>query len=100
MPELSTLITWIQSGEGRLIAAAVLFVVMWAVKSLPIVREHINTPRRKQAAAALLALAPAVWLMVEGAPPLEVVSTALGIVLAANGINTYRPSKAALPKAK
>lgn len=97
MPELTQLLQWAQSGEGRLIAAAVLFALMWAVKSVPLIRDHVNTPRRKQAANALIALTPAVYLMVEGAPPVEVLSTAITIALTANGINTYRPSKVKKP---
>lgn len=93
MPEVTQLIQWFTSGEGRLIAAALLFVAMWAVKRAPIVRDYINTPRRKQAANTLMAMAPAAWLMVEGAPPVEVISTALTIALSAKGINTLRPSK-------
>lgn len=98
MPDLSQLLQWTQSGEGRLIAAAVLFLAMWAVKRAPMVRDYINTPRRKQAANTLMALAPAVWLMVEGAPPVEVISTALTIALSAKGINTLRPSKSKAEK--
>ena len=100
MPELTQLIEWFMSGEGRLIAAALLFVAMWAVKHAPVVRDYINTPRRKQAANTLMAMTPAVWLMVQGVPPLEVVSTAITIALSAKGINTLRPSKSKAPDKK
>jgi hypothetical protein len=93
MPTLDQLLAWVQSGEGRLILAALLFLLMWAVKNVPYVKGLLTTPRRKQAASMLLALPPAVWLLVEGAPAVEVVSSALMIVLSANGLNTYRPSK-------
>ncbi len=93
MPDISQILQWAMSGEGRLIAAAMLFVAMWAIKSAPVVRDYINTPRRKQAANTLMAMGPAVWLMAQGAPPVEVVSTALTIALSANGLNTLRPSK-------
>lgn len=99
MPDLNTMLQWFQSGEGRLVAAALLFVLMWAVKNVPYVKGLLNTPRRKQAATVLLSLPPAVWLMVEGAPPVEVISTALGIALASNGLNTYRPTKSKPPEA-
>lgn len=95
MPDVTQLLQWAMSGEGRLIAAALLFIAMWAVKSLPFIKELINTPRRKQAANALMAMTPAAWLLVEGAPLVEVISTAVSIALMANGINTYRPSKSA-----
>jgi len=98
MPTTLQVIEWIQSGNGRLVVAAVLFVLMWAIKSLPWVRDKIlTTPRRKQIAAWLLMMPPAVWMIVEGAPWAEVVAAAVGIILAANGINTYRPSKAKPP---
>lgn len=85
---------WIQSGSGRLLLAALLFVAMWAVKMLPWVKAKIlTTPRRKQIAAWFLMLPPAVWMIVEGEPWPEVVAVSVGIILAANGINTYRPSK-------
>lgn len=93
MPSLTQLLQWTMSGQGRLVAAAVLFGAMWAVKSLPFIKKHLSTPRRKQAANALMAMAPAAWLIVEGAAPVEVLSTALTIALSANGLNTYRPSK-------
>ena len=98
MPDVTQLLQWAMSGEGRLIAAAALFVSMWAVKNAPIVRDFINTPRRKQAANTLMALAPAAWLLVQGAPPVEVVSTAITIALSAKGINTLRPSKSKAKK--
>jgi len=94
MPSLDQFVAWFSSGEGRLILAAGLFLLMWAVKNIPYVKGLLTTPRRKQAASVLLALGPAVWLIVQGAPAVEIVSTALGIVFAANGLNTYRPSKA------
>lgn len=95
MPELQELLEWALSGEGRLIAAAVLFLLMWALKHVPIVKTKLlTTPRRKQAASLFMAMAPAVWLLVEGAPPVEVISTAVMVALASNGLNTYRPSKA------
>jgi len=94
MPNTEQLVTWFSSGEGRLILVAVLFLLMWAVKNVPLVKGLLTTPRRKQAASVLLAMGPAVWLIAEGAPPIEVVASALGIVFAANGLNTYRPSKA------
>lgn len=93
MPTIDQLLEWFSSGEGRLILAALLFLLMWAVKNVPYVKGLLTTPRRKQAASVLLAMPPAVWLLVQGAPPIEIVSSALMIVFAANGLNTYRPSK-------
>ena len=100
MPDITQILNWFMSGEGRLIAAALLFVAMWAVKHAPIVRDYINTPRRKQAANTLMAMTPAAWLMVQGAPPLEVITTAGTIACSAMGINTLRPSKSKKPEPK
>jgi hypothetical protein len=94
MPEVAQLLEWFISGNGRLIAAAALFALMWGAKSLPLVSAHLTTPRRKQAVNALMAMAPAAWLIVQGAPWEEIAGEAILIALAANGINTYRPSKA------
>lgn len=93
MPEVSDLLKWVMSGEGRLVAAAILFLIMWGIKRSPILKDHINTPRRKQAANLVLAMAPAVYLLAEGAAPVDVLSTALTVALSAHGINTYRPTK-------
>lgn len=95
MPALSTIIAWLQSGHGRLIAAAVLFGLMWALKSVPWVKSNLlTTPRRKQLAVAFLATAPAVAMLSEAAPTSEVVATALTLFVGAMGINALRPSKA------
>lgn len=94
MPEPEQLISFLLSGEARLVASAILFALFAALKKVPAVRDRLlTTPRRKQAAAMFVAMAPAVWLLSEGAPWVEVVASAVGIALMANGINTYRPSK-------
>lgn len=94
MPTTIQIFEWVQSGDSRLLVAAALFAAMWAIKALPWVRSKIlTTPRRKQAATWFLMLPPAVWMIVEGSSWVEVVASAVGIILAANGINTYRPSK-------
>jgi hypothetical protein len=98
MFDITQLLNWFMSGEGRLVAAALLFTLMWAVKSLSALEPYLNTPRSKQAVNLLLAMTPAVWLMVEGASPVEVSATAIGIALSAHGINTLRPSKSKVAK--
>lgn len=95
MPSAIEVYGWIQSGNERLVIAALLFGVIWGIKSIPWIRvKLLTTPRRKQIASWIVMLPPAVWLIADGAPWPEVVASVVGIVLAANGINTYRPSKA------
>jgi hypothetical protein len=98
MPETTQIVQWIRTGEIRLVVAAALFLLMWAIKAIPWVRlKLLTTPRHKQVASWFLLLPPAVWMIVNGAPWVEIVASAVGIILAANGINTYRPSKAKKP---
>ena len=95
MPTMTQAIDWLQSGEGRLLLALVLFAAMWAITSWPWVRKKLlKTHRRKQLASWFLLLPPSVWLIADGAPWLEVATSAMVIVLAANGVSTYRPSQA------
>lgn len=94
MPSFTDIIGWLQSGDGRLVAAGVLFFLMWGIKSIPLVKEKLlTTPRRKQLAVAFLALAPAVAMLTGDAPVLEVAVTALTLFFSAMGLNTLRPSK-------
>ena len=51
------------SGDGRLVAAAALFVFVWVLKSNAKIRDRfLTTPSRKRAAVALLAAIPAAAL--------------------------------------
>jgi len=95
MPELNVLVGWIMSGSGRMVGAAVVFFLLWGLKSIPWVNESLlTTPRRKQAAALILSLAPAAILLADPSVPWhEVIATAIGLALSAMGYNALRPSK-------
>ena len=96
MPKLNELISWFMSGNGRLVAGAALFVTMWAVKSLPRVKEWIGedsgsftSGRKKALANLLLAMAPVAVALVDGSMPLpDVVATAATAVATAAGIHS------------
>lgn len=61
---LPEIINALQSGSGRLIAAALIFALMWAIKSVPWVEVNVlTTPRRRQLAVAFLATAPAATML-------------------------------------
>ena len=88
------MIAWFASSEGRLVAAAALFALLWAVKSVPWVQEHLLTTRmRRRLAAGLLACAPAVGLLASGVSLREVVLTAASLFLGATGLNALLPEK-------
>jgi hypothetical protein len=88
MPSIHEILTWFTSGNGRLIAAAALFTLMYALKFVPIVEQRVlTTPRRRQVALAFLATSPAVFLLSAGAPWVDVLATALNAFLAGMGIH-------------
>lgn len=89
MPTVHEIIVWTTSGNGRLIAAALLFILMYAVKLVPWVQENIlTTPRRKQLATAFLALVPAVWMLADQTVPwVTTLTTAIEAFLGAMGIH-------------
>ena len=100
LPELTQLLEWFSSGSPRLVAVALLFGLMWSLKNAPYVKGLLTTPRRKQAANALIAMAPAVALIALGdkSNPDDVFSTAILIALSAHGTNTLRRDKSEAPK--
>lgn len=83
---------WATTTEGRLICAAVLFAVLWLVKSVPWVRARLLTTRmRRRLAAGLLACAPAVVLFASGASLREVLVEAFALFVGATGFNALMP---------
>lgn len=88
MPTIHQILEWFASGQHRLIAAAILFALMWLLKLLPGVEEKLlTTPQRRLAAVVFMALAPAVSLLATGAPVVDVLESALVIGFAAMGIH-------------
>jgi len=78
------MVDWLTTPDGRIAAAGVLFVLIWAIKSLPFVRSRILTTKRaKLAASALVAMAPAALMLADSSVPardawLFAISTWLG----------------------
>ncbi len=94
MATLQEILGWFMSGSGRVVAGALLFLVMWGVKSLPIVKVWLKkdsgwltSKRKKLATNTLLAMGPtALALTNESTPPREVLTTALEAALVAMGL--------------
>lgn len=61
MAEAPQLANWLITGEGRLVCAALLFIVVWVLKNNEKVKASLlTTPERKRIAVVLLAALPAV----------------------------------------
>ena len=89
MPSIRQILEWASSGSHRLVAAAVLFGAMYALKLIPGVEARcLTTPRRRLAAVAFLSMAPAVALLAAGAPLLDVIESAIVIGLGAVGMHS------------
>ena len=100
---LQEILGWLTSGEGRLVAAALLFVAMFALERVPYVRDFINfdgwklgedsadawlsSKRKKVLANVLLASAPAAYMLTTDAAIAAVMETWLTAVLASAGVN-------------
>jgi hypothetical protein len=103
MPSTLQIIEWTMSGNGRLAAAGLLFVVMWALQSVPAVKAWLSvdsgklTSGRKEAiATVVLAMAPAALALSQGKPAAEVLAVAIGAATGASGIGSL--GKSALGK--
>ena len=84
------------SGDGRLVAAAALFVFVWVLKSNVKIRDRfLTTPSRRRAAVALLAAIPAAALALtdSGVSLRDVMATFLTALFGAMGLNAARPAK-------
>jgi hypothetical protein len=87
-PSIRQILEWFASGQHRLIAAAILFAVMYALKLIPKVEQRVlTTPQRRLGAVVFLAMAPAVSLLAAGAPAIDVLESAIVIGLGAMGIH-------------
>jgi hypothetical protein len=95
MIDLPTLIGWLLSGRGRLVCAAVLFLVVWGVKNVTWVKRTIlTTKQRKRAAAVLLAAIPAAALSLATDESGELILiTFLTAVFGSTGIHTLAKKK-------
>lgn len=88
MGPLGDVLMWFTTGSGRILAAALLCAVMWALKYIPMVEAKLlTTPRLRQLGMAVLALAPVVPMLLNGAPATEVWLTAAEAFLGAMGIH-------------
>jgi len=96
MPNLQDVIGWFMSGNGRLVAGAALFAVIWALKSLPKLKDWLardsgalTSGRKKALANLLLAMAPVAFALTDGTKPLDdVLVTAITAVATAAGIHS------------
>ncbi len=96
MPDLQQVLEWFMSGNGRLAAGAALFAVIWALKSLPKLKDWLNkdsgamtSGRKKALANLILAMAPVAFALTDGSKPLsDVLTTAITAVATAAGIHS------------
>ena len=91
------------SSNGRLVAAAMLFIIMWALQSVPPIKAWLEVDsgkmtsgRKKAAATVLLAMTPAALALSQGKPAAEVLAVAIGAATSASGIHSL--GKSALGK--
>ena len=103
MPDLKTIIEWFMTGNGRLVAGASLFLLMWMIKSVPKVKEwlekdsgKLTSDRKKALANVILAMAPVAVALTQDKPLLDAVATAIAAATSASGIHSL--GKSALGK--
>ncbi len=93
---MQDVIGWFMSGNGRLVAGAALFAVIWALKSLPKLKDWLGkdsgswtSGRKKALANLLLAMAPVAFALTDGTKPLDdVLATAMTAIATAAGIHS------------
>lgn len=112
---IQEILTWFTSGEHRLVAGGVLFLLMWALEKVPFVKAFLGydgwklgedtadawltSKRKKLAANVILAMGPtAVMLTTTDAATSEVVWTAVTAALTAAGLNAKLNAGKAPPK--
>ena len=95
MPDINTIAHYMLSGDGRVVAAGLLFLLLYALERVPWVRDNVlTTPMRKRAAALLLAAAPAVaTALLSDESTREVAITAIMAFATAAGFNAQLPHK-------
>jgi hypothetical protein len=98
---------WMRSGEGRLIAAAVLYILMWLLKAhVPIVEKwlqtdgKLNSKRKKALANVVLAMAPVAVVLTDTSQSVtEAFWLAVGTATSAGGIHSFGKALLHKPKA-
>jgi hypothetical protein len=103
-PSVEELFGWALSGQGRLIAAAMLFIMIAVIERVPFVKLWLNfdgwkvavdsadawmtSGRKKLLANIILALGPTALLIVNGEDWKTVLMSAVSIALMAAGVNS------------
>ena len=94
MESITAVAAWLETGEGRIAAALVLFLVLWGIKNVGWVKKKVlTTPRRRQFAVALLATAPVITMLLDSVPAKDAFITGLTAFLSAMGLNSLRSRK-------
>lgn len=107
MPTVQQLMEWMRSGEGRLIAAAVLYILMWLLKAhVPIVEKwlqtdgKLNSKRKKALANVVLAMTPVAVVLTDTSQSVtEAFWLAVGTATSAGGIHSFGKALLHKPKA-
>jgi hypothetical protein len=105
VPAISQMMEWMRSGQGRLIAAAVLYILVWLLKAhVPMVEKwlqangRLTSKHKKLLANVLLAMTPVAVVLTDATQPLgEAVVVAVQVALTAGGMQGF--GKAMFPKA-
>lgn len=80
-------IDWLLSPEGRMIAAAAIFLLLWALKNTTLKYHLLKSDRGKLLANVLVSLASALPLLVDqGVPSKEAWLGVLNIILVSMGL--------------
>lgn len=95
MASLQEISGYFVSGQGRLIAAAILFVLMWGLKNVPLIGRWLKSntgwltaARKKTVANVVLAMAPAAVMLADPTTSInDVLWEAVLIAFAAAGIH-------------
>lgn len=107
MPTVQQLMEWMRSGEGRLIAAAVLYILMWLLKAhVPIVEKwlqtdgKLNSKQKKALANVVLAMSPVAVVLTDTSQSVtEAFWMAIGTATSAGGIQSFGKALFRKPKA-
>ncbi len=98
MPTVQQLMEWMRSGEGRLIAAGVLYILMWLLKAhVPVVDKWLDTSsgklttkRKKLLANVVLAMTPVAVVLTDPEQSIgEALTVAVQVALSAGGIQGF-----------
>ena len=107
MATLQDILGYFMSGEGRLIAAAILFLLMWVLKKVPVIGPWLDkdsgkltSKRKKMLANIVLAMGPTAFMLTTDAALSQVLTTGASAALIAAGFQSNQKAALAPPADK